>query len=190
MTVEDIKQQKEHLRAQVRAAERQLEPEYRRASEEIIIRRVTQLPEYRRAQSVCCFVGTPREIDTTALLHDILAQGKRLCVPLCVGAGVMELCWVQDLAQLIPGSYGILEPKADAQRVEEGAVGLMIVPCVTCDHTGRRLGQGGGYFDRYCAGRTGDAVLLCRERLIRTPIPMEPFDQGFATVVTEVGVYR
>ena len=69
-------------------------------------------------------------------------------------------------------------------------VDLSIIPCVSCDRLGHRLGQGTGFYDRFFAGNPENAAMLCRESLLRTIIPREPHDVVFPLVITEFGVYR
>ena len=95
-----------------------------------------------------------------------------------------------DLRQLIPGAYGILEPSADAPLVSLDEVDFAILPCLTCNHLGQRLGQGGGYYDRFLSHYRGGTVLLCREKLIREEIPLEPHDYPVPWVLTERGLYE
>lgn len=185
-----IAEQKRCLRTEVRRMERQLTNEYRQQSTDKIVASVKKLPEYQAAHCIFCFVGTKREIDTRTLLQDILSQGKRLCVPLCVEDGIMELREITSLTQLAPGAYGILEPATDTKKVQLQEIDLSVIPCVSCDREGHRLGQGGGYYDRLFAQETSSAVMLCREQLLSVSIPTEPFDQIFPCVVTETGVYR
>ena len=148
------------------------------------------MPEYQEAGTVFCFVGTDREINTRPILEDILAAGKRLCVPLCMGKGIMELRQVTDLRQLVPGAYGILEPPADAPIVAVDEVDFAVMPCLTCNRLGQRLGRGGGYYDRFLSHYRGGTVLLCREKLIREEIPLEPHDYPVPWVLTERGLYE
>ena len=129
-------------------------------------------------------------MDTRPILENVLAAGKRLCVPLCAGDGIMELRAVTVLDQLVPGAYGILEPLADAPKVDVDEVDFAILPCVTCNHLGQRLGRGGGYYDRFLAHYRGGTVLLCREKLIREEIPLEPRDMPVPWVLTERGLYE
>jgi 5-formyltetrahydrofolate cyclo-ligase len=148
------------------------------------------MPEYQDAGTVFCFVGTAHEIDTRPILEDALAAGKRLCVPLCVGKGTMETRQLTSLGQLTSGAYGILEPPADAPAVKLDEIDLAVLPCLTCNHQGQRLGQGGGYYDRFLAHYRGGTVLLCREKLIREEIPVEPHDYPIPWVLTERGLYE
>ena len=183
-------EEKQQLRRTMRALESGLSARYKAESSRAIAAHLLAMPEYQEAGTVFCFVGTDREIDTRPILEDVLAAGKRLCVPQCVGKGIMELRQVTDLRQLIPGAYGILEPSADAPLVSLDEVDFAILPCLTCNHLGQRLGQGGGYYDRFLSHYRGGTVLLCREKLIREEIPLEPWDMPVPWVLTERGLYE
>nr|WP_325247187.1 5-formyltetrahydrofolate cyclo-ligase [uncultured Oscillibacter sp.] len=183
-------EEKQQLRAVMRARERQLSDRYRRESDQAIAAHLTAMPEYQAAGTIFCFVGTPHEIDTRPILKNALAAGKRLCVPLCTGPGMMELRQITTLSQLTPGAYGIPEPPEDAPTVSVDETDFAILPCLTCNHLGHRLGQGQGYYDRFLAHYRSGAVLLCREKLIREEIPLEPHDYPIPWVLTERGLYE
>lgn len=184
------KEEKQQLRAAVRALERTLPDGYCQGADRAIAAHLLAMPAYQAANGLFCFVGAAREIDTRPILEDALAAGKTLCVPLCVAEGVMELRRVTALSELRPGAYGILEPPGDSPRIDPDAVDFAVLPCLTCDHGGRRLGKGGGYYDRFLSAYRGGAVLVCRERLIRAEIPVEPHDYPVPWVLTELGLFE
>lgn len=183
-------EEKQQLRRTLKALESGLSARYKEESSRLIAAHLLAMPEYQESDTVFCFVGTDREIDTRPILEDILAAGKRLCVPLCMGTCIMELRQVTDLRQLTPGVYGILEPPADAPLVAVDEVDFAVLPCLTCNHLGQRLGRGGGYYDRFLSHYRGGTVLLCREKLIREEIPLEPHDYPVPWVLTERGLYE
>lgn len=183
-------EEKQRLRRTMRTLERQLPEKYKAASSRSICAHLLAMPEYQAASAVFCFVGTAREIDTRPILADALAAGKRLSVPRCTGPGVMELRQIRSFEELVPGAYGILEPPMTAPLTDPDDVDLAILPCLTCNHLGQRLGQGGGYYDRFLSNYRGGTVLLCREKLIREEIPLEPHDYPIPWVLTEVGLYE
>ena len=184
------KEEKQRLRAVIRGMEKTLSAKYKASSSAAICAHIMGMAEYQNAETVFCFVGRANEIDTTPLLTDALAAGKRLCVPLCVDKGTMELRQITSLSQLISGSYGIQEPPADAPLIAIDDVDLSIIPCLTCDHGGKRLGHGGGYYDRFLSSYRSAAVMVCRERLIREELPVEPHDMPIPWVITENGLYE
>ncbi len=185
-----VAEKKKALRRKIRTMERILPQAYRDESAAVICRRVTGLPEYQAAKVVFAFAGTEREIDTTALLRDVLTSGRTLCLPRCGAGHSMALCRVTALEQLKPGAYGILEPEEDCPMLSAEDIDLVVTPCLSCSLRGDRLGQGGGYYDRFFACYHGPAALLCRERLMAEDIPVEEHDRRFDLIVTEKGVYR
>ena len=184
------KEEKQLLRKTIRAAERELPQSYKDRSSAEICAHLAAMPEYLAADTVFAFVGTAREIDTTAFLEDVLARGKRLCVPLCVGDGLMDLHHITSLEQLNTGAYGIQEPSEDTPIVPVDEVDFAVIPCLSCSHGGKRLGQGGGFYDRFLAKYRSAAVLVCRERLTREELPVEPHDLPIPWVMTEKGLYE
>ena len=179
---------KSELRALIARQVADLPPDYRRAADEAICRHVTDWEVYRRAEAVFCYVGTAREIDTRPILRDALAAGKVLAVPLCVARGVMEARQIRSLEDLIPGKYGILEPRADCPLVPPEALDLVLAPCAAGSAGGLRLGYGGGYYDRFLPRVRCPKALLCRGRLVREDIPTEDHDQRMDVLVTEEGL--
>ena len=184
------KEEKQLLRKTIRAAERELPQSYKDRSSAEICAHLAAMPEYLAADTVFAFVGTAREIDTTAFLEDVLARGKRLCVPLCVGDGLMDLHHITSLEQLNTGAYGIREPSEDTPIVPVDEVDFAVIPCLSCSHGGKRLGQGGGFYDRFLAKYRSASVLVCRERLTREELPVEPHDLPIPWVMTEKGLYE
>ena len=179
--MDTIQRQKDILRRELAKAERALTPAEKNASDAAILHHVVNTTVYHRARTVFAFVGRGDEIDTLPLLRRVLADGKRLCVPLCTAPGIMECREITDLSVLRPGAYRILEPPAEAPLVAPADIDLAVVP------DGRRLGRGGGYYDRFLAGYAGETLLLCRQALLRSDIPWEAHDVLIPAVITEQG---
>lgn len=185
------KEEKNRLRRVIREKARSLDPDYCHAADRAIYDLLTVLPEYRRASRIFCFVSRPDEADTHAVILHALAEGKTAAVPRCVGDGIMHACVIQDFYRdLTPGRYGIPEPVSRCPRMDPDAFDLILVPCCSCTHEGKRLGFGGGYYDRYLAKTSAVTIALCREELILPEIPVEPFDLDMDIVLTEAGVFR
>ena len=90
-----------------------------------------------------------------------------------------------------PGeSPGPSETPAESPSLSPDQVDLAAIPCVTCSREGRRLGRGGGYYDRFLSRYRGAAVLVCRERLLRQEIPFGLHDCPVPYVMTEAGLFE
>ena len=181
---------KQEIRMEMAARVKNLSPVYCREADEAICRWIVQWELYQGAEAVFCFVGTEREIDTMGLIHRMLADGKRVAVPLCTGQGVMEARQIEGMGDLVSGKYGILAPRLTCPPVGPEELDLALIPCCAASGDGRRLGYGGGYYDRYLP-RTRPRcpkALLCRRQLLREDFPTEPQDVSMDFLVTEKGL--
>lgn len=186
----DLEERKKALRQEIKAAAAALDEGYTKEADLEIFSHVAGLPEYEQAGTLFCFVGTSGEIDTAPILEDALRKGKRVGVPKCTARGIMEVREIWSLGDLEAGKYGILEPGKDAPVIQPEEINLAIVPCMSCSHDGRRLGYGGGYYDRYLVRTRAVKAVICRERIMRADIPVELHDQLMDMVISEHGVRR
>lgn len=106
-----------------------------------------QLDIYKKAKSVFVFISYKSEVDTRGIIEDILADGKKLLVPLVKGSEMIAV-EVKGIDDLEPNKMGILEPKSGDEVTD---VDLTITPGLAFDKDGYRLGYGGGYYDKFFA---------------------------------------
>ena len=185
----EIAEQKQALRAAVRARSRDLDAAYQQTASAAICHHLMAQSAYQTAAVVLAFVGTKREVDTETLLRGVWADGKTLCVPRCRDDHLIDLCAIRSYDDLEAGTYGILEPKAGCPFVAAQDVDFAVIPCVTFDRGGSRLGQGGGYYDRFLPQLTCPTFLVCREKLVVEHVPCEAHDRRCDYLVTENGVF-
>lgn len=181
---------KQAIRAEVAARVKNLSPVYCREADEAIFRLILRWEVYREAETIFCFVGTEREIDTAQLIRRMLEEGKRVAVPLCTARGIMEARRIEGVGDLVSGKYGILAPRLTCPPVSPEELDLTLVPCCAASETGVRLGYGGGYYDRYLPRTKCPRVLLCRAQLLRGDIPAEPHDAAMDYLITERGLAK
>ncbi len=183
-----VTEQKQELRRELRKMVEGLTNKYCEQADQAICRSVIHFAGYQEARTVFCYVGTKDEINTVPILKDALRRGKRLCVPKCISRGVMEAFYLDSLESLQIGHYGILEPQKSAVAVPPEVIDLAIIPCLSCGSDGKRLGYGGGYYDRYLLKTKAQRVSLCRGKIMREDIPVDGYDQGMDYVISEKGV--
>ncbi|NLD10387.1 MAG: 5-formyltetrahydrofolate cyclo-ligase [Clostridiales bacterium] len=185
----EVKERKKELRKKIRVIDRSLTPDYCREASRIICQKITRLEEYKKASMVFCFVGVGAEPDTTAIIEDALHRGKRVCLPLCIDDTTMQAMEITDIDKdLVPGAYyDIPEPRQGLPVVDVCDIDFALIPCVTCDHKGNRLGHGKGYYDRYLADTGFRKAMICYEKrtVAEGEIPVEEFDKTIETVVTD-----
>lgn len=181
----NIKQEKKRLRKWARETGRALNAVYKDKSDRAICEKLHELDEYAEAGTVFCFVGTADEIDTSEFLEKVWNDGKRLAVPRCEGRGIMNAYEISSMDELEEGMYGIMEPVEGCRRMNPDEIDFAVIPCLSCDEKGYRLGHGGGYYDRYLEKTGCSTAVVCREALIADEMPAEPTDIPAGVVVTE-----
>ncbi len=88
----------------------------------------------------------------------------------------------------MPGVWGIEEPDPDrCPAVALSDIDLALVPALSCDATGVRLGYGAGYFDRLLAGAGTRLfrVVALPEALVGEDLPREAHDVAVDALLTE-----
>jgi 5-formyltetrahydrofolate cyclo-ligase len=144
---------KRALRDQVIAARDALDPQDRVVASVAIAARICALPSFWRAQCILLTLPFRSEWDTRPLFAAALAGGKTIALPrVNAETRMLDLHGVTDHAtHTAPGYRGIPEPGVTLPRIDIGAIDWVLVPGVAFDVAGRRLGYGGGYYDRLLA---------------------------------------
>lgn len=147
------------------------------------VSKVLQFPELIEAKTVCVYMPTGNEIDTTEIIRYCKENGKRLAAPR-VNGDTMEFYYFTDETDMEQGAYDIWEPtETEAVEDEES---LVIMPGVAFDLSCNRIGYGKGYYDRYLSAHTHmKKVALAYDFQIVGRIKREVHDVRPDVVVTE-----
>ncbi len=185
---------KQQLRAAARRRRRALSDKKERS--EKIAATVRGLPEYLDAKTILFYVDAGSEVQTRPLIDEAMREGRRVVVPYC-DDDELRLFWLENMAELAPATLGIEEPLPQLRDMPEKSVNpaeidLVLVPGVAFDSRGCRIGQGGGYYDRFLTTLKSHTklVALAYQCQIFSSIPTEPHDFPIDTVVTEDNIYR
>jgi len=173
------------------------EPERRERSERACGHAARWLRE-RGTECFLAYAAFRSELDTRPLLEWGWREGLAVLLPVCVPEDrSLELYLVRSFDELRPGAYGLPEPDpAQAERWRDlRGIGAVFVPGLAFAPDGRRLGYGGGYYDRFAArmrGAGGAArwMGLGFSLQIVPGVPAEPHDLRLDGYITEEGVHE
>lgn len=123
----------------------------------------------------------------------VKAAGLALAYPVVddKAAGRMHYLRVTGDTAFAAGAYGIEEPQGGEIVVPD----IIFSPCVAVTPEGFRLGNGGGFFDRYMAGlalenRRPVTVAVAYDALVTRDFQPQAHDVAFDWIATEFGVRR
>lgn len=178
-------QEKARLRAEMIRLRDALPAPQRAEASRDIARCIAESDFYRNAEVILAYFAVKSEVDLTDLWQRTLAQKRQLAFARCVGKE-LHFHAVLSLSELTPGRFGIPEPPAEAPRVTDFSRALAVVPALSADSRGYRLGYGGGYYDRFLAEHPAlFTVCAVFEPLRRESLCHEAFDRRMRCVVTE-----
>ncbi len=147
------------------------------------VSKVLQFPELIEAKTVCVYMPTGNEIDTTEIIRYCKENGKRLAAPR-VNGDTMEFYYFTDETDMEQGAYDIWEPTGTEAVEDEES--LVIMPGVAFDLSCNRIGYGKGYYDRYLSAHPRmKKVALAYDFQIVGRIKREVHDVRPDVVVTE-----
>ena len=181
-----ISGEKDALRAQLRARLSQSDPAENAACDVRITLQVLSLPAFQAAERIFAYCSVVPEVDTHAILAQVRRRGKTVALPVTQPDGQMRFARFDGA--LVPGRFGIPEPPRSARTLLPQPGDLMLVPALAYDRAGRRLGRGGGYYDRLLPQLHCPTVLICREQLMSPEVPVEEHDMRCTMLVTEKGI--
>lgn len=184
---------KKEVRRRLRTERRAYPNELRIDNSEKIACNLFETDEYKNCCEVLVYISSRIEVDTSFIVERAFADGKRVLAPRCDSdceVNHMVFCVISSLDDLESGAFKLLEPKAHCPVVTEFENALCVVPALSFDKHGQRMGFGRGYYDRFLCGFNGVSFGLCFDEFITECLPTEETDIPVNMIVTQSGVIR
>jgi len=188
---------KRQLRRELRARRAAQPPKVARAAERSATRRLWLLPQLARARRIAVYLPVGSEFDCTRLIREAWRRGRQVFLPAVTRRG-LRFAPFHARSGLRDNRFGIPEPAAGAGHWRPAReLDVVIAPLLAFDRQGRRLGMGGGYYDRTLAFRTRRTcsrrphfIALAFELQRLDVLPFAAWDVRLDAVVTESATYR
>lgn len=157
-----------------------------------VAERITSLPEFKRADVICCYLALSGEVDSQAILDAAWKVGKKVAVPAARDDGEYYPAWLTPSESVTTGRFKVRQPTvpfwAKPDRFD-----FVVIPGLAFSEKGVRLGHGAGFYDRMLA-RLGAKVEckagICFSFQFLPEVPATEQDVGMDLVVTEEKIYR
>lgn len=188
------------LRRERRIARRALSPQQQRRHSLDLVALLSRHVWFWRARRIALYRAADGEPDLAPLLPMASARRQRLYLPALRPRPQRSLWFLpyRPGERLVANRFGIPEPPLrDRRPCPPWGLDLILLPLVAFDEDGRRLGMGGGFYDRTLTylrwRRQWHRPLLVGvahecQRVAR--LPARPWDIPLDWVVTERHVYR
>ncbi len=139
---------KKALRQEIRLRKRQFNGEQLRQLSLAVVQRLLQHPRVAQAHTVMFYHSLPDEVYTHEAVNQLVTMGKRVLLPVVIDDEHMEIRQYRGPQDLKLGAMNILEPAGQPFTAYE-EIETILVPGMSFDPKGNRLGRGKGYYDRF-----------------------------------------
>ena len=166
---------------------RSLDADVRRRASGEIRRRLLDFPTFGESEWILGFASLGTEPDLDPLLDRLREAGRGVLLPRTGREpGSLEAVPLHvPINELSRDALGVRVPR-EGNPVPLERISTVLVPGVMFDPWGKRLGRGGGYYDRLLEKLPGAALIgVCFEASIQDEVPTEAHDRRVEAIVTE-----
>lgn len=103
---------------------------------------------FQKSHEIACYLPYKNEFDTKEIIDTIWQNNKNCYLPILREDQSLDFAHYKKGDALSLNRYGILEPQSPVQLITKEQLDLVLLPLIAFDREGRRLGAGGGYYDR------------------------------------------
>ena len=179
-------EKRQTIRLQLREQRAALDAERQASAAAAVMANLAHIGLLQTAETVAGYRAVRGEVNIDKVLLQLIDTGSIVTVPRVVNDDLEFVEWRPETPTR-KGAFGIPEP-VGSQVLELAHHDVVLAPLVAFDHTGQRLGQGKGFYDRVLA-RLGDKcpVIIGIAYTFQEveQIPTEPWDIPLDAVVTD-----
>ncbi|KAA9221201.1 MULTISPECIES: 5-formyltetrahydrofolate cyclo-ligase [Aerococcus] len=185
---DEIDKAKASLRQKIKSKRQTLPQSYYQWANEIISHKLVNFSIFNQAKRILLFSSLPYEFNTQELINFCFKQEIQVLLPRVEGKS-LGLHYVNESSTYQKSKYDILEPQANSPQAGISMLDLIILPCLSCNRHGQRLGYGGGYYDRLLVDFKGITIIPYFDKLMTSDIPCNDYDIKADYIISESGIF-
>ncbi len=178
-------EKKQEIRKEIAALRASLPDQKKVCWDKALKERLFAMEEFSFPSRVFCYIDIRKEAGTREILKELWDRNIPVAAPKVLGETI-AFSLIKGLEETKAGAMGILEPKSsDYLLPEDGDV--ILVPALALDYQGRRVGYGGGYYDRFLGrlkGRNCLKIGLIYDFQLFPQVPAQAHDCILDRIVT------
>ena len=181
----DIRTQKNELREYFAKKRKSLPPDEKKHLDKKISDKLLAMSVFKSANQILLYSSTIDEISTDYIFQSAIELGKSCFFPKCFERSKMSFFRVNKPEDLIDDAFDIKAPKYEDEIYTPMPSDIIIVPAMSYDKKGYRLGYGKGFYDRFLPEFMGTKIGLCYSGFISDSLPKGRFDISVDIIITE-----
>ncbi|MCQ2229901.1 MAG: 5-formyltetrahydrofolate cyclo-ligase [Bacteroidales bacterium] len=173
----DTLEAKKSLRKEIKSLKARLTESQKQEAEEIVLGGLLRDKRFMSCQNIIAYSSLPDELPTSKIISELMRYGHNIYLPVIIGENIEFHLYegVENMKEEV--QFGIKEPLQSCRVLPENEAVSIIVPGIAFTTTGKRLGRGGGYYDRYLTKQKNSyKVGVAFKCQCVTDIPTDEFD--------------
>lgn len=176
---------KQELRKEIRNRKRQFSQDQLGELSLSAISKLRKHPKVMAAHTLLLYYSLPDEVNTHEWIDELVTEGKQVLLPVVVNDKDMVIREYTGKHDLAEGSFHIMEPIGKLFPEEKyPEIEVAIIPGMSFDDGGHRLGRGKGYYDRFLTKLRGMEVDKSGTEVDKS----DTEDKNLGTEVYKIGV--
>ena len=193
-------QSKQNLRAQMRQKRRNLDDHQQDLAAHGLLKNLLKVQAFVQAKRLSMYFSNDGEIDPTLVMVKALAMSKQCFYPIIFPGRKPKLFF----APVVPGTrlkadrMGILSPAVPSSKwLKPAELDVILLPLVSFDDSGSRIGMGGGFYDASLAFLSArqhwhrpKLIGIAHEIQKAEKITTDHWDMPLEMIVTDRAIYQ
>lgn len=177
---------KKNLRNEMILRRKNLSTIYRDKFSTEIVQKFLRTDIYKNSSNIMAYMSMREEVQLREIFENVFAQNKKISLPIIIERGIIKPAYLPNFEALEVGEFNILTVKKNLREfVDIKKIDCVIVPGVAFDIHGKRLGMGGGYYDRFLKLTSAKKIALAFDFQIIDDVPTELHDISVDLIITE-----
>ena len=186
--METLEKRKVDLRKQIKVLLKGMDPDDKSRLDHQVYQHALRHQELTNTKFVYGYMALSWETGTSELIQYFFDHGVNIAFPRVEGSE-MEFYRVESMDDLESGTYKIMEPKKYCEKVDWPDAVIM-VPGIAFTRDGKRLGKGGGYYDKYLEKYPGHKTVgFAYDFQLVPELPTDVHDHSVDVMITEQDIF-
>ena len=184
--IKDIVEEKRETRRRFVDMRNSISAEDKEALDRLLFERTISQKAYTDAEYLLVYYPVKNEPNILYIAEHALENGKKVAFPVSNTKDfTLSFGIVSDLGELVSGAYSIPEPPSNAEIYSNNDKTLCIVPGLAFDKSGKRIGYGKGYYDRFLKDFSGVSAGLCYSQFLVDSLPVGEYDVSVDMIISD-----
>lgn len=178
---------KKNLRLKIKQERRLLNKNLKNQLDNNVYENIIKYINLKRYNLILSYISTEIEVSTRKIIEFCLENNIDVAFPRCAQHRKIDFFYYEQNSIFEKSEYGIFEPVLDKNKpVVNFDKTLCMVPGLSFDKNGYRLGYGGGYYDRFICDHPNIVTIgICYHKNMTDCLPIGIYDKCVNYVITD-----